>query len=439
VTARGRYTSWATRGRQSSWGRVVRSFVALVSGEGVARLFGLVATLILARRLHPAGFGLVTLGITLVGWFGVVVDAGTETLNIRDISREPSRFREIADRVLGLRIALAIVTGAGYAIGVAIFAKSSATRDVLLPFALVMPAVALNLRWMVLGLRQARAIAMGNVAARIAFLIGVAALIEAPTDVLRVPYLQALSEVVYGAVIIAIVARGFGITRPRVDLEAWKETLRGSLPLMIHGFARSALVTADLLLIDLLLGPHQLGIYAAASKPPLFFSAAIGLFSVSFLAGYSAAVGDEVLGVFRKATRVLFGSSVAVAIVLSATAPILVPLIFGHRYDGSIGSAAILAWILPFMALTTPYANALIVGHRQLALMKNTIIGAVFAVVGAIVGIEMIGVEGAAVVRVASAALVLVLNYRSATVGGLAPRFGEVAFPLRPARARALS
>jgi O-antigen/teichoic acid export membrane protein len=71
--------------------------------------------------------------------------------------------------------------------------------------------------------------------------------------------------------------------------------------------------------------------------------------------------------------------------------------------------------------------------------MKNTIIGAVFAVVGAIVGIEMIGVEGAAVVRVASAALVLVLNYRSATVGGLAPRFGEVAFPLRPARARALS
>jgi len=39
-----------------------------------------------------------------------------------------------------------------------------------------MPAVALNLRWMVLGLRQARAIAIGNVVARIAFLIGVVTL-----------------------------------------------------------------------------------------------------------------------------------------------------------------------------------------------------------------------------------------------------------------------
>src|SRR5204862_4039766 len=134
-------------------------------------------------------------------------------------------------------------------------------------------------------------------------------------DVLRVPYLQAFSELVYGLVIIALVARGFGISRPRVDLAAWKDTLRGSLPLMIHGFARSALVTSDLLLIDLLIGPHPLGLYAAASKAPLFFSAAIGLFSVSFLAGYSAVGREEAVELFRRAARVLLAASVAAAVV----------------------------------------------------------------------------------------------------------------------------
>ena len=439
MTAWARYMSWTTRGRQSSWGRVVRQFVALASGEGIARLFGLVATLILARRLEPSGFGLVTLGITLVGWFGVVVDSGTETLNVRDIARAPDRFREIADRVLGLRIALAIATGGLYAIGVALFAKSGATRSVLLPFALVMPAVALNLRWMVLGLRQARAIAIGNVVARIAFLIGVVAFVYGHGDVLRVPYLQAFSELVYGLVIIAIVARGLGITRPKVDLAAWKETLRGSLPLMIHGAARSALVTADLLLIDLMLGPHPLGLYAAASKAPLFFSAAIGLFSVSFLAGFSAASGEEALAVFAKATRILVGTSLVVAVALSAAAPLFVPLVFGHRYDGSVGSAVILPWILPMMALTTPYANALIAGHMQLTLMKNTVVGAVFAVGAGAAAIETVGIKGAAVVRIASALLVLALNYRSATSHGLAPRLSEIAlFRPRTARARAV-
>jgi O-antigen/teichoic acid export membrane protein len=310
---------------------------------------------------------------------------------------------------------------------------------VLMPFALVMPAVALNLRWMVLGLRQARAIAIGNVAARIAFLIGVVAVVYGSGDILRVPYLQALSELVYGLVIIALVARGFGISRPRIDLAAWKDTLRGSLPLMIHGFARSALVTSDLLLIDLLIGPHPLGLYAAASKAPLFFSAAIGLFSVSFLAGYSAAGREEALELFRKAARILLGTSIAVAVVLSAAAPLIVPVVFGHRYNGAVASLAILAWILPMMALTTPYANALIAGHRQLTLMKNTIIGGVFAVGAGVAGIELVGIKGAAVVRVASALLILVLNYRSATVHGLAPRLGEIAFRVRPARARALS
>ena len=105
----------------------------------------------------------------------------------------------------------------------------------------------------------------------------------------------------------------------------------------------------------------------------------------------------------------------------------------------AVVSLAILAWILPLMALTTPYANALIAGNRQLTLMKNTIIGAVFAVGAGVAGIEVVGIKGAAVVRVASALLVLALNYRSATIDGLAPRLGEIAFRFRPARARAVS
>jgi PST family polysaccharide transporter len=412
--------------------------VALASGEGVARLFGLVATLILARRLEPSGFGLVTLGITLVGWFGVVVDSGTETLNVRDIAREPHRFREIADRVLGLRLALAIATGAVFAIGVELFANSELSRSVLLPFALVMPAVAINLRWMVLGLRQARAIALGNVVARIAFLIGVVALVATEDDILRVPYLQALSEFVYGLVIIAVVARGFGLARPKIDIAAWKGTLGGSVPLMVHGFARSALVTADLLLVDLLLGPHDLGLYAAASKPALFFAAAIGLFSVSFLAAYSAAEHEEAVQLFRRSARLLLGCGIVVAALLSAGAPLIVPIVFGDSYDGAIGALAILAWMLPLMALTTPYANALIAGHMQKTLMKNTVIGAAFAVGAGVAGIEVIGIKGAAIIRVFSAFLVLWLNYRSASVHGLAPRLHDIAFPLRPSRARAV-
>ena len=90
---------------------VLRSFLTLAAGEWVARLIGVAIQIWLARKLTPGPYGVITFGIALIGWFGLVVDSGTEQLNVRDISRRPERFRELADTVLGLRIALSIVAG----------------------------------------------------------------------------------------------------------------------------------------------------------------------------------------------------------------------------------------------------------------------------------------------------------------------------------------
>src|SRR4051794_12915519 len=87
-----------------SWRVFTRSFATLAAGEAVARVLGTVAVVLRARRLEPAGFGLVTLGTTLVLWFGMLVDSGTEVLSIREVARSPGRFRAIVEPVLGLRL-----------------------------------------------------------------------------------------------------------------------------------------------------------------------------------------------------------------------------------------------------------------------------------------------------------------------------------------------
>lgn len=382
--------------------------------------------MILARELGPAGFGLITLGITLVGWFGLIVDSGTEALNVRDVSRRPHRFREIADYVLGLRLVLSLVAMAAFAAGALLFVRSALSREVLLPFALVMPALALNLRWMVLGIHQARAVAFGNVAARVVLLAGVLVVVTGPASVLDVPYLIALSELAYGLVIIAVISRRVGLVRPRVSLESWKKTLRESLPLMMWGIARVGVVSGDILLIELMLGPRQLGIYSAALRPVLFAGGLVGLFSVSFLSALSASSQAAGAVLFRRTSRMLLATSFPLALVLSVSAPLIVPLLFGKRYDAGVEVLAILAWLLPITALSMPYTNALIAGERQIALMWNSVAAAVLAVGANVLALSLIGIEGAAIVRLASGALVLVLNYRIAVRGGLAPNFAAL-------------
>jgi PST family polysaccharide transporter/O-antigen flippase len=406
---------------QHLFGLMARSFITLATGEGLARAIGVVTTILLVRRLNPGGFGLVSLGIALVGWFRLVVDSGTESLNVREISRRPDRFREITDPVLGLRLILSVVAAALFVIGGYALTTAPTSRTVLLRFALVLPAVAINLRWMVLGIRQARAVAIGNVASRLAVLIGVLAVVTHPHDTGRVPFLEAIAEATYAMVIIVIVARSFGFVRPRIDIAKWKATLKESSPLFIYGACRATILTVDLFLIQLILGPLRVGWYGAGIRPGVFFLGAMGLFSVSFLSAFSAAHDREAFTLFRRTARLTTGSMTVVAAIVAATSSVVVPLIYGDRYDPSIAVLAIFVWTLPLAALDVNYASALIARERQGLLMGNNIVGALFAVGACAAVIPWLGIDGAAGVRVATYALVLGLNHRSCVRNHLAP------------------
>jgi O-antigen/teichoic acid export membrane protein len=397
-----------------SWRILVRSFTTLLSGEVAARAFGLLGVLLLARRLGPSDFGIVSFALSLVGWFGLVVDSGTELLNVRDIAREPHRFREIAERVLGLRLAISLLASGVFVAVVESFARSTRIRDAVVLFAIVLPALALNLRWMVLGVGAVKAVAAGNVAARAVLALGILVFVHDSPDLHRVPFLQLAAETVYAVVISAAVARHFGLAWPRVDVAAWIETLRQSLPLLVNAFARAAFYSFDVVAIELFLGPRKVGLYTAASKPVLFCTGAIGIFSVSFLSSFSAARGtDAAHWLLRKALRSSFAVCLPVAVALSAGAILIVPLLFGHEYRRAAAVLAVLAWRIPIAALSSPLGSALVAAGRQKTLMRNNVAGAVILVGGDLVAIPLLGIMGAAVVSLAGTVLVLLLNFRA--------------------------
>jgi O-antigen/teichoic acid export membrane protein len=408
------------------WRRMLKSFATLLVGEGAARLLGFVAVAILARRLGPGGFGLVTLGLSLVGWFALVVDSGTETLSIREISRQPHRFREIADRVLGLRIVISVVAAGIFVLGAYVLSQSAHDRDVLMRFGVVLPAVALNLRWMVLGIGQARAVAAGNVASRLVFMLGVVAVVSSDADVVHVPFLEAAAEFTYALVIVWLVARGTGLALPKVDLAYWWTTLRQSLPLMLYGMSRATVLALDVFVIAKKFGPDDVGYYGAALKPVYAVLGVLGLFSVSFLSSYSATDRAHSVELFRRTTRLALAVCVPVTIGLSAGAAVIVPLLYGSDYDPAIGLLAVIAWMIPLSALGVPYTGALIAEEQQVTLMRNSLLSVAFNVGGVIVAVLVFGIYGAAAVRVATGAVVLLLNYRSSVARSRAPSFAMV-------------
>lgn len=394
--------------------------------------FGFVALIVMARELTPPGFGLVVVGTTLVQWFRIVVDSGTEVIGSRDISREPERFQMIAGPTLGLRLALSAGAALLLAAGALAFAEGS-DRQVIAMFALLLPMVALNLRWMVLGVGGAKGVAAGNVAGQALILAGVLLLVHRRHDVIAVPGIQAVGELVYGAVVLGAVARRFGLVRPQIDLGAWRAMLRASLPLMGSNVARAVLYSFDVLVIALLLSREDVGLYGAAYKPILFLTGVLGLYSLSFLSSYSAAAHSERGLLSTQALRTVTAATVPVAVLLSVGAGPGLELVYGDGYRGATVALAILAWSVPLLAVATPYANILIVHHHGKMLMRHNLVAAAAAIVATVVAVPLAGIAGAAAVTVAAFALVMVLNYRAVVGMGVGPSVRDVvARPPRP-------
>ena len=407
----------------SAWRALLRRFATLSVGESIARVFGLVAVIVMARRLSPGAFGLVVFGTTLVAWFRTVVDSGTEVVGVRDVAREPWRFRELVQRILGLRLALSSAAAVLFVAVAAVLPATATDRRAAVLFALILPVVALNMRWMVLGVEKEKAVAVGNIAGQIIVVCGVVYLVRDRHDVLWVPVSMAAGELVYAAFVLAAVKQRFGLMWPRVDLAAWMRVIRAGTPIAVNGIARTALYSFDVLLIATVLTRFDVGLYGAAYKPVLFASTVVGLLSVSFLAAYAASQGAARTSLVRRTVVCGIAVGSLVALAITAVAGPLMRDVFGADYAGAATALMILAWTIPLMAATLPYSNALIEADRQGIMMRNNLIAACANALANLAAVPLVGIEGAAAVTVASFMLVLVLDYLSTVRLGLVEPF----------------
>lgn len=409
-------------GAARSWRATVRNFLVLFSGEAVARGLGLVTVLVQARRLGPSGLGVVAVALAITTWVGLVADAGTEMLSTRNVARAPSEFRRIAAEVLGLRIVVSVLCALALVAGAMIFARTAASRDVYALFALVVPAAALNLRWITIGAVGARPASLGIVASQAVLLAGTLLLVHDHEDTIRVPLLYTAAELVYAGVVLALVASRFGLIRPRIHLAHWISTLRASTPLMIGTLSRGVVGALDLAVVGIVLGHADAGQYSAGSRPVLFLLTAAGLYFYSFMVSYAAVGPGERLQLVRRSVRAGLAVSIPVAVVVTLTAGPLIGLLFGSRYDEAAVVLAVLVWKIPAAALASTFSGVLLAQGRQRRLMKVYLAGAAVALVLVVPAAPLLGVPGVAVASVVASAVVALLLVRSVLRGGLRRR-----------------
>jgi O-antigen/teichoic acid export membrane protein len=396
--------------------RVAVNTASQALARAVSLALGAITIVVLTRHLGVGGFGVVVAATTYVSLFSVLVDLGTGTILVRALATSPQSAGTLVGKALGLRIALAVAASAVAAALLPAIYSGGADQRMRLAVLIVLPTIVFGSIASTLsaplqaGLRMRR-IAVVETAVQLTATASILALAHANRGLYEF-LAVGVGAACLNAVLVAVACRGVGLAAPQIDVDAWRRLLVEALPLGIALVLNTIYFRIDALLLSVLRGPEDTGIYGAAFR---FLEVSTGFTNLLVLSLFpllaAAAHGHDVARVRELAQRgldVLVLAGVPLVVATIAVAPSLVHLAAGEAFSASVSPLRIVIVAAALMPVNSLFGYLLIaMRHERDALWLN-IVALVVNVALNLALIPRYGVLAAALIGTASEVVILV-------------------------------
>lgn len=408
-------------------GRVARAFVALGSGEVVARLIAFAGTLYVARTLGPSRYGIIGFALAVLLYLQRLADAGLDGgVGVREVAAHRGDVAQIVPAVLTVRAIIAVILGCFTALMSLVFLPSPDGK-VLALYGGVLVAVGLSTSWVHVGLEHARRVATARVVGECTALAVLIVAVHGPNDVARVPVAQIIGDGLTAIILLALLTRsGIGLL-PRLDLTVALPVLRQGWRLMAATMFGLALYNSDLLFLRFFRGTESVGYYAAAYTV-VGFCLNVGLaYGLSLLPVLSACRGDAVQRrkLYQTSLAHVFVFLLPVAVGGAIVAPRFVALLLGPTYAQAGTALQLLIWSLVPAVLSNVVVIGLLSDGREGEVLRAYATTLVVVTVLDIVLISRFGITGAVAATIMGETIRLALTMYAthrAGMGGITLR-----------------
>ena len=399
-------------------------------GQIGARALSLAASLIsipiVTRYFGPSLFGEFSLVLALNTILLSATDLGIQTIATRDAAQDRTSAGVLATQAFLLRTGASVLLTA---IAMTIVWLSGYPFTVKLGFAIMAPTVLFS-----------------------AFATGFAVILQSSFKLYRLALADALGRLVtigltiavvlvasrlaaaretalYGAFGATVVGAGAALMLAALAVRRWspfeggfradvaKRLARDAAPLGAVVVTSLLIYRLDTILLSILRGPYDVGIYNAAYRFQDLILAVPGIFMASVFPLLSALVADAETfrRTWQKALDTLALVGVPVALGIFVTAPQLVALFTGPQFAPSVQPLQILSFAVLLSYLNYAFAYSLIIARRQLSFLVVNLIGVALNAVLNLIFIPAYSYNAAAGITVVSELVALLLAYAVAT------------------------
>ena len=393
----------------------LRNILAILMGDAGSRGIGFLVTVYLARILLPASFGLINIGLAVLGYLTLLNSPGIQILEARNAAATEGGMRARAGAILSFRILLApVLLGIAWLILAAAKVNPEA-RDVILLYGLSLLPMALSLDWLFQGKEDFRVLTASRLLNALVFAACAVALVRTGDDVRMTAVAFLAGNIAAVAYLWAQYRRRFGPPPLGWDAAAWKGILRDNAPVGAAVLLAQSVTNLPPIAIGIMLSNTDVGMYSAAMKLAfvvLIVDRTLNAFFLPLATRYAVSRREEypkLLGVSVNALIVaLFPVLISACIVAGPG----VNIVFGPGYGSAVPLFRVLTGYIFVTMLNSLFVCTLLGFGRtkQYALIHVTGALVIFAAVIAFTAIA--GTLGAAWGIILGETLILMMLIR---------------------------
>jgi O-antigen/teichoic acid export membrane protein len=333
---------------------VLRQFLTLSAGEGVARGLHALAFLALARSVGPQALGEFGVAQAVASYGLLAVQRGLDVPAMLRVAQAPERADALRAALVRLRLPVFAVLLAGAAIW---------RNWLVLAMAGMWLAAAVQVRWLLIARQQSAAVAGAAILAAGVFLAAALA---------GVPLVWVALSLSVGELAAAgwywLAAGGKWTGRAGLDGELERE----SWPFLASLLLGNLLYNLDVFVLGAMRLETEVGLYVAAYRLITVFSPVLGALQNSSLPLFGKLYPDKMstdamaLGVWTRSVSVAVG----IALVLGLT-PAVLAFLYGSAFMAAAPLVPVFALVLPIQVTRMVYRQALLAFRGQQRDLQN--------------------------------------------------------------------
>lgn len=333
------------------------------AGNSLQKVLTFATTLVLARGLGDAGFGLYSYVVAYMFFFGFLADLGMERVITREVARAPHRAGELIGTALLMKVILSLVALLAALTVAFALDLSTETKYCVFFAALGLPlSIELVLRGYFQSRYELKYTFLVTVPATLAFL-GVAIICVYFSLPVRAIFLGGLPiGIVALTILLRIARRHLRLSfRPRVREMATLLRDSASVGLFILLFMMS--MRLDQVMLFHLRDAGEVGLYAAAVRAAealILVPDALLLTVFPLLVSTYQSDAERFRHIYRLSYRYLAAVILPIALVATLARQEVVGFVFGPGYSGAANALAILAWNFVIGYVGAVYINVFI-------------------------------------------------------------------------------